>query len=93
MDDRTLTKMALDELLALHQSVASILASRLETKKREIEDRGMPPSEREAEFIHLRDAIEKIVSDNFQGETAALGRVVRVFAKHLPQERKKILEY
>jgi DNA-binding protein H-NS len=39
MDDRTLAKMALDELLALHQSVASILASRLETQKREIEDR------------------------------------------------------
>ena len=39
MDDRILTKMAIDELLALHQSVASVLALRLETQKREIEDR------------------------------------------------------
>jgi DNA-binding protein H-NS len=39
MDDRTLTEMPLDELWALHQSVASILASRLETQKRELEDR------------------------------------------------------
>jgi Protein of unknown function (DUF1488) len=55
--------------------------------------RGTPPSEREAQFIHLRDAIEKIASDNFQGETAALGRVVSIFVKHLPQEWKKFLEY
>ncbi len=39
MDDRTLTEMALDELWALHQRVVSILASRLETQKREVEDR------------------------------------------------------
>jgi Protein of unknown function (DUF1488) len=49
--------------------------------------RGTLPSEREAQFIHLRDAIEKIASDNFQGET------VRIFAKHLPQEQKRFLEY
>jgi Protein of unknown function (DUF1488) len=51
--------------------------------------RGTLPSEREAQFIHLRDAIEKIASDNFQGETA----LVRIFAKHLPQEQKRFLEY
>ena len=39
MDDRTLTEMPLDELWALHQSVASILASRLETEKSKLEDR------------------------------------------------------
>jgi DNA-binding protein H-NS len=39
MDDRTLTEMALDDLWALHQRVASILASRLETQKSELEDR------------------------------------------------------
>jgi hypothetical protein len=39
MDDRILTEMPLDELWALHQSVASILASRLETQKSELEDR------------------------------------------------------
>jgi DNA-binding protein H-NS len=39
MDDLTLTEMALDELWALHERVVSILASRLETQKRELEDR------------------------------------------------------
>jgi DNA-binding protein H-NS len=39
MDDRTLTEMPLDELWALHLSVASILASKLETQKSELEDR------------------------------------------------------
>jgi len=39
MDDRTLKEMELDDLWALHQSVSPILASRLETKKRELEDR------------------------------------------------------
>jgi len=39
MDDRTLKEMELDDLWALHQSVSSILASRLETKKHELEDR------------------------------------------------------
>jgi len=39
MDDRTLTEMPLDELWALHQSLASILASKLETQISELEDR------------------------------------------------------
>ncbi len=39
MDERTLTEMALDDLRALHQKVASLLASRLETQISEIEDR------------------------------------------------------
>ena len=39
MDDHTLTEMSLDEFWALHRSVLSILASRLETRKRELEDR------------------------------------------------------
>jgi hypothetical protein len=33
MDDRILTEMPLDELGVLHQSVATILVSRLETEK------------------------------------------------------------
>jgi hypothetical protein len=33
LDDRILKKMALDELWALHQRMASILASRLKTQK------------------------------------------------------------
>ena len=39
MDDRILTEMPLDELWALHQSVASILPSRLEAQKSELEAR------------------------------------------------------
>jgi DNA-binding protein H-NS len=39
MDDRTLREMPLDELWALRQSVASKLASKLETQKSELEDR------------------------------------------------------
>jgi DNA-binding protein H-NS len=39
LDDRILKKMALDELWALHQRMASILASRLKTQKNELEDR------------------------------------------------------
>jgi DNA-binding protein H-NS len=39
MDDHILTEMPLDELWDLHQSVKSLLASRLETQKRELEDR------------------------------------------------------
>ena len=39
MDHRTLTEMPLDDLWELHQSVADILASRLEADKSKIEDR------------------------------------------------------
>jgi len=39
MDDRTLTEMPLDELWVLHESVAAILASRLEAEKSRLEDR------------------------------------------------------
>jgi DNA-binding protein H-NS len=39
MDDRTLTEMPLDELWVLHESVAAILASRLEAEKNRLEDR------------------------------------------------------
>jgi len=39
MDDAILMAMALDELWALHQNVGSILMSRTESKKREVEDR------------------------------------------------------
>ena len=39
MDRHTLAEMPLDELWELHKSAASILASGLETQKRELEDR------------------------------------------------------
>jgi hypothetical protein len=48
--------------------------------------RGTAPSEREAQFIRLRDAIEKIASDIFKDESPAQGGV-RIFEKHLPEGR------
>jgi hypothetical protein len=50
--------------------------------------RGTRRSEREAQFIRFRDAIEQIASDLFKGDSAVEDAVVRIFAKHLPQERK-----
>jgi len=45
--------------------------------------KGTLPAEREAQFLLLRDAIERIASDNFDSETPATGGVVRIFAKHV----------
>jgi DNA-binding protein H-NS len=39
MDERTLMEMPLDGLWDLHESIITILASKLETQKSEIEDR------------------------------------------------------
>jgi Protein of unknown function (DUF1488) len=50
--------------------------------------RGTLRSEREAQFIRFRAAIEQIASDIFKGNSAVEGAVVRIFAKHLRQERK-----
>jgi hypothetical protein len=51
--------------------------------------RGTVRSEREAQFIRLRDSIEKIASDNFKGENAVQGTIVRIFEKHLPKGRAR----
>jgi Protein of unknown function (DUF1488) len=45
--------------------------------------RGTLPQEREAQFVRLRDGIEKIASDIFN-EKALEAAVVRIFVKHLP---------
>ena len=45
--------------------------------------RGTLPAEREAQFLLLRDAIERIASDTFDSETPLEGGVVRIFAKHV----------
>jgi len=39
MDERSLTEMAVDELWDLHQSIAAILASKLETQRSELDKR------------------------------------------------------
>ena len=45
--------------------------------------RGTLPAEREAQFMRLREVIERIASDNFDSETIVRGAVVRIFAKHI----------
>jgi hypothetical protein len=44
-------------------------------------------SEREAQFIRLRDAIEKIASDRFGDGGTTQGAVVCIYQKHLPEKR------
>jgi hypothetical protein len=45
--------------------------------------RGTLPDEREAQFIRLRELIERIASDNFDNETVVRGAIVRIFGKHI----------
>jgi hypothetical protein len=51
--------------------------------------RGTPPLEREAQFIRLRDAIEKIAADIFRVEGGVHAGIVRIFEKHLPEGRAR----
>jgi hypothetical protein len=45
--------------------------------------RGTPPDEREAQFMSLRDAIERIASERFDQGGILKGAVVRIFTKHV----------
>jgi hypothetical protein len=45
--------------------------------------KGARPLEREAQFIRLRDAIERIASDNFDNTSVVRNPVVQIFAKHI----------
>jgi hypothetical protein len=47
--------------------------------------KGTRAPEREAQFISLRDAIERIASDNFDDESVVRGPVVQIFGKHIRQ--------
>jgi hypothetical protein len=49
----------------------------------------VPPSEREPQFIRIRDAIEKIAADRLKVEGVMDGGTVRVFGKHVPEGRAK----
>jgi Protein of unknown function (DUF1488) len=44
--------------------------------------KGTRPAEREAQFLSLREMIERIASDNFDHDSVVRGAVVRIFAKH-----------
>jgi hypothetical protein len=47
-------------------------------------NRGTPPAEREGQFLHLRDGIERIASDLFD-EMALIGGKIRIFYHHVRQ--------
>jgi hypothetical protein len=47
-------------------------------------NKGTPPSEREGQFLHLRDGVERIASDLFD-EMSLLGRKIRIFYHHVRQ--------
>jgi Protein of unknown function (DUF1488) len=40
---------------------------------------------RQAQFMALRDAVERIASDMFDAVPAVKGYVVRIFTKHIPK--------
>jgi hypothetical protein len=45
--------------------------------------RGTPPADREAQFLHLRDEIERIASTMFDEKKVRKGDVLRLFYKHI----------
>jgi len=45
--------------------------------------RGMLPAEREAQFLHLRDRIERIASELFDGMPMPPGGKIRIFYHHI----------
>jgi Protein of unknown function (DUF1488) len=51
--------------------------------------RGTLPSERQAQFIRLREAIEGTASDIFEAEGTVQGNITRIFKKHLLERRAR----
>ena len=45
--------------------------------------RGTMPAEREAQFLHLRDTIERIASDLFDEGLATPSGLIRIFAQYV----------
>lgn len=45
--------------------------------------KGVRPSEREAQFNRLRDALERVASDIFDEDGVAEGNTIRIFSKHI----------
>jgi Protein of unknown function (DUF1488) len=50
-------------------------------------ERGSQTTDRQAQFLAHRDAIEKIASDLFDASPVVAGYVVRIFTKHVPKTR------
>ena len=45
--------------------------------------KGARPNEREAQFLRLRDTIERVASDSFVSNGTHSGETIRIFSKHL----------
>ena len=45
--------------------------------------KGTPSLARQAQFLSLRDAVEKIASDLFDGGPVVKGATIRIFTKHV----------
>jgi hypothetical protein len=48
--------------------------------------RGTPSIARQAQFLALRDAVERIASDVFDAGPIVKGSVVRIFTKHIHKQ-------
>jgi uncharacterized protein DUF1488 len=46
-------------------------------------EKGVRPSEREAQFKRLRDTIERIASGTFDESGMSRGETIRIFSKHV----------
>ncbi|MBR0872609.1 DUF1488 family protein [Bradyrhizobium tropiciagri] len=49
--------------------------------------RGTPSMARQAQFIALRDTIERIASDIFDSSPIVKGTTIRIFTKHIPKQQ------
>ncbi|WGR92041.1 DUF1488 domain-containing protein [Bradyrhizobium sp. ISRA435] len=49
--------------------------------------KGTPSIARQAQFVALRDAIERIASDLYDGGPMVRGGTIRIFTKHIPKQR------
>ena len=48
--------------------------------------RGTASMARQAQFVALRDAVERIASDIFDGAPVVKGATIRIFTKHIPKQ-------
>jgi Protein of unknown function (DUF1488) len=49
--------------------------------------RGTPSMARQAQFVALRDVIERIASDLYDSGHMVKGVTIRIFTKHIPKQK------
>ena len=49
--------------------------------------RGTPSMARQAQFVALRDVVEKIASDLYDSGPMVKGVTIRIFTKHIPKQQ------